>query len=91
MHGGNHWAQPNFWQEAGSGWTIESPRNVAFLLYALSHTGSHKHIFTPCSFGIGKKTEPSHGLRSVAQSPKQPAASQNASFKAPSPVATEGC
>ena len=79
----------NFWQEADSGWAIESPRNVASLLYALSHTRSHKHIFTPCS-RLGLESLPG-AKPSVARSPKQPAASRNVSFKAPSPFATEGC
>ena len=79
----------NFWQEADSGWAIESPRNVASLLYALSHTRSHKHIFTPCS-RLGLESLPG-AKPSVARSPKQPAASRNVRFKAPSPFATEGC
>ena len=66
---GSHWIQTEQepWQGADSGWTIESPRNVAFLLYALSHTGSHKHILTPCSLWDWKKngTEPWFALRST--------------------------
>ena len=89
---GSHWIQTDqaFGKKQTAGGLL-SHRNAASLLYALSHTRSHKRIFTPCSLWDWKNCpEPSHALRSVAQSPKQPAAYQNASFKAPLPFATEG-